>query len=365
MKTLKFASLALCFVLAACRTSPPVMPTPVATQTFTPTQIIPSATLLPTVTVAPSATPGISPEAAAYLNSALDIMQQYSINKKSIDWPVFRANIIRMGTNAKTPVDTYPLIRAALSNLEDHHSFLMAPQDVSAFQAGTSPTPVPPVIKLVEGKFGYVLIPGYAGFNQEQLNQYATDMQMQIQAIDGQHPCGWIVDLRGNMGGNMWPMLAGIGPILGEGKAGMWADPDGNLTEWSYKDGKGLIDDEVVSEVTGQPYRLSKADQPVAVLFGRQTVSSGEIIVISFIGRPNTRSFGSESGGLTTSNAGYDLSDGAMILLTNGVDLDRNGKTYGGPIIPDVQVNAWTDYAGPIPPEAVEWLSNQPGCQNK
>ncbi len=232
-------------------------------------------------------------------------------------------------------------------------------------QEGTSPTPVPPEIKLVEGKFGYVLVPGYAGLNPDQMNQYATDMQKQIQVIDSQHPCGWIVDLRGNTGGNMWPMLAGVGPILGEGKAGMWVDSDGNLTEWSYKDGKGLIGDIVVSEVLGQPYMLSQADQPVAVLFGRETMSSGEIIAISFIGRPNARSFGSESAGLSTSNQGYPLSDGAMIFLTNAVDIDRNGKTYGGPIIPDVLVSGWTASAGPVPPESLEWLSGQPGCQNK
>ena len=27
-------------------------------------------------------------------------------------------------------------------------------------------------------------------------------------------------DLRGNIGGNMWPMIAGVGPILGDGIIG-------------------------------------------------------------------------------------------------------------------------------------------------
>ena len=30
----------------------------------------------------------------------------------------------------------------------------------------------------------------------------------------------WIVDLRGNYGGNIWPMIAGVGPVLGEGIIG-------------------------------------------------------------------------------------------------------------------------------------------------
>jgi carboxyl-terminal processing protease len=365
VKKLGLFILVLCFSLAACERLPLQTPAPAATQTIIPTLSLPTGTPTPTLVVVPTATPGMSPEAAAYLNAALDIMEKHSLNKNKIDWPEFRANIIRMGINAKTPADTYPLIKIALSGLQDHHSFFMAPQDALAMQEGTIPTSVPPEIKLVDGKFGYLLLPGYAGLNQAQMNQYATDMQNQIKAIDGLHPCGWIVDLRGNLGGNMWPMLVGVGPILGEGKAGMWLDPDGNYTDWSYEDGQGLIGASLQSEVIGQPYALSKAGQPVAVLFGRQTYSSGEIIAISFIGRPNTRSFGSESGGLTTSNGEYALSDGALILLTDGVDVDRNGKAYGGPIVPDVQVSGWTDSAGPVPPEALEWLSGQPGCQHQ
>jgi C-terminal processing protease CtpA/Prc len=35
--------------------------------------------------------------------------------------------------------------------------------------------------------------------------------------MDQGNLAGWIVDLRNNGGGNMWPMLTGIGSILGEG----------------------------------------------------------------------------------------------------------------------------------------------------
>ena len=50
-------------------------------------------------------------------------------------------------------------------------------------------------------------------------------IQDQIKIMDHPYNIGWIVDLRGNGGGNMWPMLAGIGPILGEGIAGYFIDP--------------------------------------------------------------------------------------------------------------------------------------------
>jgi carboxyl-terminal processing protease len=329
---------------------------------FSPAPVDPTATVTLTVQVNPTPTSSISPEASKYLNDALDIMQNNSINKHEIDWPTFRADILSVVAGAKTPADTYPFIKLALSRLNDHHSLFIDPQEASAAENGTSPTPMPPELKLVENKFGYVAIPGYWGLNQDLMNQYGTDMQKQIEEIDRQNPCGWIVDLRGNQGGNMWPMLIGIAPILGEGKAGSWTDADGNQTEWAYLEGKGMSGTEVASEIIGEPYHIANPDAPVAVLFGNNTASSGEIIVISFIGRSNTRSFGNNSGGYTTANSGFPLSDQAMIFLTTAVDADRTGKIYGDAIIPDVKTTGANNNTGPVPEEALHWLGDQPAC---
>ena len=186
-------------------------------------------------------------------------------------------------------------------------------------------------------------------------------MQQQIKKIDLEQPCGWIVDLRGNYGGELWSMLIGIGPILGEGKAGDFIDAYGDKIEWAYQDGKMVEGGQTVAAVLGPPYHLARPDPPVAVLFDGTTYSAGEFIAISFVGRPNTRSFGRDSGGLTTALDRYILSDGATIVLADVVDADRTGKVYGGAIIPDVQVT--NDSAGIIPDEALLWLASQPACR--
>jgi C-terminal processing protease CtpA/Prc len=290
-------------------------------------------------------------------------MQHNSINKYKIDWRTFRAEVMKEAVNAKTPADTYPYIEWALWHLNDNHSIFRDPQDMSALGNGTNPTPMPPVIKLVENKFGYVSIPSYEGINQDLLNQYGTDMQKHIEEIDSQNPCGWIVDLRGNEGGDLWPMLIGIGPILGDGKAGSIIDVDGKQSAWAYLNGKGLDGTNVISEVIGAPYHLAHPDAPVAVLFGENTDSAGEFVVISFIGRRNTRTFGSQSGGYTTNNKGFILSDQAVIYLTDGVAADRTGKLYGGVINPDVETSGENKYAAePVPDEALQWLGGQPAC---
>jgi C-terminal processing protease CtpA/Prc len=79
------------------------------------------------------------------------------------------------------------------------------------------------------GTSGFLLFPGV---NNAASISFAGDIQEQIRNQDHQGIAGWIVDLRGNTGGNMWPMLAGVGPILGEGLAGHFIEPNGVEEPW-------------------------------------------------------------------------------------------------------------------------------------
>ena len=54
---------------------------------------------------------------------------------------------------------------------------------------------------------------------------YANMLHAIAASLETSKPSGWMVDLRGNGGGNMWPMRAGIGFALGEGVAGSSVSP--------------------------------------------------------------------------------------------------------------------------------------------
>ena len=61
------------------------------------------------------------------------------------------------------------------------------------------------------------------GFNNvDSINRikYADSLQYQIKLMDNKYIKGWILDLRENSGGNCWPMLTGLGPLLGNGICG-------------------------------------------------------------------------------------------------------------------------------------------------
>ena len=284
---------AVCLVLLVACTAPgraPVLaPTATAATVFT-------ATGTPAVT--PSPVPTMAPEAANYLEAALDIMEENSINRLQLDWEELRATAMRLAGGAQAPVNTYSAIQYVLRKAGGHHSFFQTPKRAAEADRLTVADNPPPRGKLLLDQLGYVAVEGVLLADPEPGIEYATLVQQLIRDLDAQSPCGWIVDLRQNTGGNMWPMLAGLGPLLGEGVAGKFIDPEGLTTEWSYRNGQSFIGDEGVTQVNGPAYQLQVKHPPVAVLIAPNTASAGEAMVISFHRRPNTRSFGRSTAGL-------------------------------------------------------------------
>ncbi|NNF26841.1 MAG: peptidase S41, partial [Gemmatimonadetes bacterium] len=138
----------------------------------------------------------------------------------------------------------------------------------------------------------------------------------------------------GNTGGNMWPMIAGVGPILGEDTVGFFVDPDSIFRSWSYVEGEARINDSPVNAAI-PAYELEAPGPHVAVLTDSLTASSGEAVAVAFRGRDGARSFGQPTWGLSTANAPFLLDDGAVIFLTVSTMVDRAGVVYGGEVAPD------------------------------
>jgi C-terminal processing protease CtpA/Prc len=196
---------------------------------------------------------------------------------------------------------------------------------------------------------------------------YAAAAVEAIQEVDAQPTCGWVVDLRGNKGGNMWPMLAGVSPLLGDGEVGSFVDKVGTSQSWELRDGQSLRGGEVVS--TAPDFELQQPDPPVAVLVDHNTASSGEATMIAFIGRPDTRTFGEPTSGAATVPQFYELSDGAGLVLAAAWMADRNGGTYDSEVPPDEPVENFGPLNSQTPVEddeilqaALAWLSDEHGC---
>ncbi len=327
---------------------------------------IPTHTAIPCPTAVVTQSPyEISEEAMAYLDKALDLMQEYSINTEKIDWESLRDLTYHRAYGSQSIADTYQAIQHALTDLGTNHSYLMTPEQVAQMEEGTLTASIPgPQGKLIEGKLGYIYLPSWAG-TRESADKHATAIQEIIREVDAQNPCGWILDLRENSGGAMWPMLAGIGPILGYEIAGYAIYEDGSRDVFSYRDGKAYFNEVVETEVLGEAYILAEELPPVAVLTSSSTCSSGEAIAIAFRERPNTRSFGGATAGLSTGTREIELSDGAWMILAINTFADHTGQVYGSKVVPDEIVRQSRGEEDTILQAAVDWLLLQTTCDLK
>ncbi|HNM27471.1 MAG TPA: hypothetical protein PKL15_18635, partial [Saprospiraceae bacterium] len=83
-----------------------------------------------------------------------------------------------------------------------------------------------------------------------------------------------------------------------------------------------------------------------------------EVVTVAFRKRPNTRSFGAPTAGLSTGNANYLLRDGAQIFLTGSVYADRTMAAYGKKLMPDEAVSGSDGGAtDPVVEAAKKWLA--------
>lgn len=279
----------------------------------------------------------ISKEADDFLDEVLTIMENNSINRNEINWGDFRNQVFERAIDAQSIEETYGAIQLALTLLGDNHSSFIKPDGSNIWGASTLrcrgegfnlPT-LPENIR-------YIAIKISSGSDSDENIAFAEDIQKKIKASDNENIRGWIVDLRGSGGGNMWPTLAGLGPILGEGIVGYFIDPDGTQISWAYANGASIINQNPVVRVSN-PYELINPNPKVAILLDKGIASSGEAIAIAFVGRENTKSFGSPTCGLSTANIGFNLSSKAILNLTVSYMADRNKQKYGVPVTPDVE----------------------------
>jgi carboxyl-terminal processing protease len=257
----------------------------------------------------------ISPR--TYVEDALNYMQENALNKHSINWQVVREQTLTRAKGAKTTWDTYPAIAYAITQLGEKHTWFQLPDNlpydrrqvldaeikkILARPEPEKPSPFFPskeikgrMIHGPRGNFAYVVVPMCVGRfaewekNGPDFQEYADKLHRLVLDLQAQEPLGWIVDLRGNSGGNMWPMLAGIGAVLGEGDLGAFVSSDGEHTGWFYRKGQAgehpsQGHEEIDAKIKQPPFVLPKLPW-VAVLFDRGSGSSGEAVAISFAGR--------------------------------------------------------------------------------
>lgn len=219
-------------------------------------------------------------------------------------------------------------------------------------------------------RIGYIQVPGLAFGPQDSMHARIIRESMKSVVRKGKVR-GWIVDLRLNGGGTMFPMLAGLEALLGnETELGSFRHKDtGYKDPWRLRQGEVYIGETQITDYDLQK-KLGPAllmdHLPVAVLISAATASSGEVTAIAFKNRPLTRFFGEDTAGYTTTVSWQPISERVVLQLTTSYYADRHDQVFQGiPVPPDEYTAGGEDFEQIAKDRtvlrAIAWLRTQRG----
>ena len=282
-----------------------------------------------------------SPE-QQYVKKAVKLMDKHGLFAEGPTWEEARA--AALAARPTTREETYEVVRAALKVAGGKHSFISTverQQESAAEDKETAPS-----VSRPEDGILLITLPAFSGQTQDENKRYAhavLDALPEAGVPDAEVLKGVIIDLRGNTGGNMYPMIAAVHRFL----------PDDDILRFKSRKYTMPVTKEFVLRSVGieaQP----RLDCPVALLTDEMTASSGEATLLCFRGLENVRTFGAPTAGYASANSPYPMPDGSQLVLTQSGDLARTGELFcDDPIAPDVPT------AQPLE-EALAWLHRLP-----
>lgn len=310
---------------------------------------------LPYVIKAQSNSPVIVDSVKSYLDKSLLIIEANALNSKNVNWKELREYVYNKTSGAKRYEDILPIYPYIFEQIDDHHGSLKY-KNKTYSRDRSDDVQVNNTIKAATKKYsfvrsekigeeiGYILIPGNNDFRGQYMDSISRDIKNAIAKINDKKIKGWIIDLRINTGGNMYPMIAGLTEFIGEGRVGGFItpthQPDG---DWIIRNGTFYVDSVKVTPVKYEGYPIKK-DIPIAILISGYTASSGEMTAITTIGRDKSILIGEPTAGYTTTNLGFELNEYSGLNLAVDYASDRNGKIYPKNINPDILVINGDDF---------------------
>jgi hypothetical protein len=287
-----------------------------------------------------SALQGQNELALTTLNEIIKHAENNSLYRNNVDWSSLKTKMHEMAKEAETVEALKPALDLMFRSLNDTHGRVFHNNRYLSYYLGESDehsanldsdiyndiqtgSVYPFQAELLEEKVGYVRIVGLPMGDNEAMSMEIQDAVCEVM---NEGVTKWIIDLRFNGGGNMFPMVEGVTSIIGDGivggTKGVTADEH---SIWRIEEGDFYYDDYTVglSKTCG-----IEGDSKVAVLLSGYTASSGEALAVILRNRPNSRFFGSRSNGKVTATDWNQVSDLTAMSISVSVYVDRTGKVY-------------------------------------
>lgn len=266
----------------------------------------------------------LSPE--DYAVQALKRIEDYGLYANGAEWAAVYEWALTASRGCSTYADAYTIIEQALAVGGGKHSYLQPAEDKTA--GDTAETDSLPQVSLEES-IAIIQLPAFTG-EGEKATCYAQTVQDFLHANRSKIR-GVLLDLRGNTGGDLGPMLSAVASLL----------PDDVLLTYCYRSVEVPVTLKagVLQNAGSGGYGSclkEKGVVPVAVVVDGKTASSAEALMLCFRGQKQTRSFGCATAGYTSANMTYTLYDGAQMALTVAAIKTSTGDMFENiPVIPD------------------------------
>lgn len=291
------------------------------------------------------------------IDTALAYAKKNSIYRGNTDWNKLTDSVRAKSMGAKSIIEAMPAVSLMYQMLGDFHGMALYngktykwnatrikvdkelyKELFAKFKKGT---PHVETAMLANG-YGYILIPGNNPTKQGETQIIAAQIQDSLSKLNPAKLKGIIIDLRLNTGGNMWPMILGVGNLVSKGKLGSFIYPDASKNEsWLVKDTSIYSDTIKVCSIKAMGKVNPKIK--IAVLTSPYTASSGEATAITFKGQKNARIIGDTTAGYTTANESFSMY-GVEFIMAQAAEADRNGKIYYKNVPPDKEVIAGDNF---------------------
>lgn len=265
-----------------------------------------------------------------YVQRAVRLMDKQGLFAEGPEWEAAKA--AALSAQPTSLEEERAVVESALKVAGGKHSGIKHADAVK--EDAISEWPAPSVTTEDDG-IPVIALPPFSG-NHDEGFKYANTV---LDAIPDNIP-GVVIDLRGNLGGNMYPMISAVHRFL-PGDNEMLRFRSRKNTQWITLD--------FVLQGTGIK-KQSRIECPVAILTNDRTASSGEATLICFRGLDYVRVFGSSTAGYASANQPFPLPGGDVLVLTTGCDVARTGEVFcDDPIEPDVLTGTPLE-------DALEWL---------
>jgi C-terminal processing protease CtpA/Prc len=295
----------------------------------------------------------LSPDDQLFFEKLIWRFESSSIERDKIDWKEFRRQVLEKALVSK---DSAIILALKLNNnphsyFKFHDRELWAGRDSLRKKAPSRSTNCPELSIRDEMKdFGYVVVkgvktnPNSKDETQQQGESYIKNLIGKIIEEDQRDLKGWIIDLRFNAGGNMWPMVVALTPFYSDGILGYFFNAKDTSIYTKGDNQIWLGTSSQTLRFLSEPitYQLKNNNLKVAVLVSGWTMSSGEALAISMKSQKNVRIFGTKTYGFSTANQPLKIEDDAYLILTTSVDADSKKVVYWDGIEPDTKATCET-----------------------